>query len=183
MANFSVVNTTNTGQTLTYVTATTYKTAAVIFNSTVSDNPNFTGIVRRGKLYDILVGTAGTPADNYMEYDVVRVAGVTGGTTLGSLSSFSSLASIDMGDSFGCINHIGANSSVETLVTVLNGEMWYVGVNQRASYRWVAAPGSELVWPGISSANSSASGGNGIACRARSGGYTGVTTVNLLFSE
>lgn len=24
---------------------------------------------------------------------------------------------------------------------------FYVGVNQRAKYRWVAAPGSEIVWP------------------------------------
>ena len=28
--------------------------------------------VRRGKIYDILVGTNGTPADNYMEWDVSR---------------------------------------------------------------------------------------------------------------
>src|ERR1700693_4837718 len=98
MPNFAVVNTTNTGQTLTYTTATTYKTAVVTYNTSTNSNPNYTGApsaFRRGKLYDLLVGTAGTPADNYMEYDVVRIGGGVTTSSLGSLSSFSSQLSLD----------------------------------------------------------------------------------------
>jgi hypothetical protein len=188
MPNFAVVNTTNTGQTLVYATATTYKTAIVVYNSSTNSNVNFTGApgaFRRGKLYDILVGTAGTPADNYMEYDIVRGAGGVTTSSLGSVSSFSSGFGLDLADQYGAVNQIGLNSSTETTFGLTAaGEVWYVGVNQRASYRWVAAPGSEIVWPGLSSVlGTSAAGGNGIAGRARSGGYIGVTTMNWLFQE
>ena len=51
----------------------------------------------------------------------------------------------------------------------------YVGVNQRASYRWVAAPGSELVYP--------ASDNNGFVGRARSGGCIDTATFKALVEE
>lgn len=66
------------------------------------------------------------------------------------------------------------NSSVETNLTYTNS-IWNVGVNSRASYRWVAAPGSEFVYPAVSSA--------GLGLRALSGSYTGTATGAVLFSE
>jgi hypothetical protein len=59
-------------------------------------------------------------------------------------------------------------------------QMWYVGVNQRASYRWVAAPGSELVWPAASTA--AAGNYNGLALGAR-GSYANTVTCTTLISE
>ncbi len=182
MPNFTVLNTTTVGggQAQAAVT-TTYKTQVIIFNSSTNANGNFTGApsaFRRGKLYDLLVGTNGTPADNYMEWDVTRVVGGAATSTLGSISSISSNLGLDLADAAGAVNQIAMNSSVETDRTVLT-QIFYVGVNQRASYRWVAAPGSELMWPGVSSASSA----NGVAGRTRSGGYTGTATMNVLFSE
>lgn len=131
---------------------------------------------RRGKIYDILVGTNGTPADNYIEWEVVRA---TIGTTLvwlGSISSVSSGYALDQADT-GFSAFATINTSAQTNV-VANTQVWYVGVNQRASYRWVAAPGSELVYAAVSSGSV-----NGLALESRSGGYTGTATANVFLLE
>lgn len=177
MPNFAVVNTTAAlGGAAQSAITTTYKTQIITFNSSTASGS--VTALRRGRLYDILVGTNGTPADNYMEWDVVRVTGGVTTSTLGSISSLSSLYALDTADNTGAGSQIAINSSVETDRTT-GTEVFYVGVNQRASYRWVAAPGSEIVWP----ANASATPTNGLAGRARSGGYTGTATMNWLFTE
>lgn len=179
MANFSIVNSTamGAGNTQAAVT-TTYKTQIIVGNSTGTTATTGGGMLRRGKLYDILVGTNGTPADNYMEWDVARCTMGASSVLAGGISSLSSNFGLDLADSYGFLAMAGTNSSVETAFTA-GTEIWYVGVNQRASYRWVAAPGSELVYP----AASSATGTNGLLGRTRSGGYTGTATMNWLFQE
>lgn len=181
MANFSIINTTTIGGGAAQgACTTTYKTQISLNNSSTPTNPNYTasGSPRRGKLYDILVGTNGTPADNYMEWDVIRIVGGTAAASLGSVSSISSNFALDPSDNQGHVNIAGINSSVESLFTGLS-QTFYVGVNQRASYRWVAAPGSEIVWPAATSGSSS----NGVAGRVRSGGYTGTATMQWLWQE
>ena len=186
MPNFSIVNTTfavaTAGNSQAAVT-TTYKSQITMGNSTTPTNPNFTGGgLRRGKLYDILVGTNGTPADNYMEWDVERITSGTStfavAITAGGLSSVSSALELDLADAYGAVNGILINSSLETTFSS-GAEVFYVGVNQRASYRWVAAPGSEIVWP----ANTSATGNNGLSGRVRSAAYTGTATMQWLVME
>jgi hypothetical protein len=114
-----------------------------------------------------------------MEWDVIRVTGGTSTHALaGGVSSISSAFCTDMSNPYGSVNLITINTSIETTFTQL-AEVWYVGVNQRASYRWVAAPGSEIVWP----ANASAVASNGVSARVRSGAYTGTATMTLMFSE
>jgi hypothetical protein len=155
--------------------AATYKTLLITAACSAILNPPVAGgMLRRGKLYDILIGTNGTPADNFLEFDVARTT-VQGASAviLGTLSSISSALGLDTADT-GCAAFTMNNSSVETTITT-GAEVWYVGINQRASYRWVAAPGSELVWPATSSA--------GFAVRARSAAYTGTATATLLFQE
>ena len=179
MANFSILNSTGLGAGSSQAAiSTTYKTLCLVGNSTGTTSTTGGGMLRRGKIYDILIGTNGTPADNYMEWDVTRVTMGASSVLAGGLSSVSSGLSIDLADSYGFVAMAGINSSVETAFTA-TVETWYVGVNQRASYRWVAAPGSELVYP----AASSATGSNGMALRTRSGGYTGTATGNILFTE
>lgn len=186
MANFTVVNTSfavaGAGN-IQAACTTTYKSQVTVGNSTTNVNAaNYTGTLKRGRLYDLLVGTNGTPADNYMEWDVCRISAGTSTfaatQTGGGLSSASSGLSLDLADTMGAANGILINSSLETLFSSL-GEVFYVGVNQRASYRWVAAPGSEIVWP----ANTSATGNNGLSGRVRSGAYTGTATMQWLFME
>lgn len=179
MANASIVNSTGLGAGSSQAAmTTTYKTLILVGNSTTSTATTGSGQLRRGKLYDILVGTNGTPADNYMEFDATIVTMGTSSVLAGGVSSVSSNAMLDPADAYGYVAMAGINSSVETAFTAVT-EKWYVGINQRASYRWVAAPGSELVYP----AASSATGSNGYAIRARSGGYTGTATCTLLFQE
>jgi len=180
MANFGLSNSTAAGGGIAaQAITTTYKTLVVVAASTTATGTN-TGL-RRGKMYDVLIGTAGTPADNVMQFDIVRAtyASSTAITTGGvlPLSSFSSTLLMDYADGSPTA-WLSINSSVETYLTSPT-ELWDVGINQRASYRWVAAPGSELVYP----AASSGAGPNALAVRALSPGYTGTATATVLVAE
>lgn len=121
---------------------------------------------RRIKVYDVLIGTNGTPADNFIEWDISRV------TTNSTATSFTPQP-LDPANAAALTTATVNSSTAGTITAVSN--VFYVGVNQRASYRWVAAPGSELVSPATSSA--------GFQLRARSGGYTGTATGTILFQE
>lgn len=159
MSNFAVTNgSTSSGGTQQALT-TTY-VGSIIGLTGANASP------RRGKIYDVLIGTNGTPADNYIEWDISRV------TTNSTATSFTPQA-LDTADAAATTTATVNSSTQGTITTITN--VFYVGVNQRASYRWVAAPGSELVWPATSSA--------GFQLRARSGGYTGTATGTLLFQE
>lgn len=180
MANFSLANSTAIGGgNVQQSMSATYKSLLVSGNSSATTATLGAGSYRRGKLYDILIGTNGVPADNYMEFDVALVTlGTTPSGILNTLvSSLSSNFANDPADTaFNAALQI--NSTAEVGITAAT-EKWYVGINQRASYRWVANPGSELLYP----ANSSATGGNGLTLRCRSGGYTGTATGTVMIQE
>lgn len=180
MANFSVTNTTAIGGgTAQQAAASTYKSLIVTGNSSATSANVGGGAFRRGKMYDILLGTAGTPADNYYEFDVTTITlGTTPTGITGSLiSSLSSTFGLDPADvSF--VSAILINSTAEVGITALT-EKWYLGINQRASYRWVCAPGSEILYP----ANSSATGNNGLSFRGRSAAATVTMTGTVMVSE
>jgi len=97
--------------------AATYKTLISVFAGSTA---------RRGKIYDVLIGTNGTPADNYLEWDVSRM------TADGTGSSVTPNA-LDPADS-AALGTRKANYTVEPTVTAASS-LFYVGVNQRASYR------------------------------------------------
>jgi len=125
-----------------------------------------TGALRRGKVYDLLIGTNGTPADNYLQWDISRM------TAVGTATSVTPQA-LDPAD-VAALGTAANNYTAEPTVTA-NSSLLNVGVNQRASYRWVAAPGSELVFP--------ATANNGLALRTLSGGYTGSATGDYMYEE
>jgi len=150
MANYAVTGT-------QAVTAATYKTIISVVSSAT---------VRRVKWYDVLIGTAGTPADNVLQFDISRI------TAAGTSTAFTE-PPLDPADAAG-LSTCGVNHTVEPTVTA-NSSVFNIGINQRASYRWVAAPGSELVSPATSAA--------GFALRVLSPAYTGVSTGNILFQE
>lgn len=125
-----------------------------------------TASLTNAKIYDALFGTNGTPADNYMEYDISRQTAVGTATVV-------TANPLDPGNrAAGTIAE--ANYTAEGTITAASSVL-YIGVNQRASYRWVAAPGSELIIPATDEA--------GFAFRARSGGYTGTATCTLMHEE
>lgn len=96
----------------------------------------------RGRLYDIIVGSDATPADNAWEWNLRRFASNNGtGTavTPNPLDPADGAAEID-----GTMAH-----STEPSITA-NSELLQVAQNQRATFRWVAAPGGEIVVPATS---------------------------------
>jgi hypothetical protein len=180
MANYAISNSTSNGFGSSQAAVSgTYKTLCAVGASTQANVTQGSGL-RRGKLYDILIGTNGTPADNYMEFIVQRATLLTSGSAwTGSLSSASSGFALDTADP-NMAGFSAANSSNEGQVSLASlPSPWYVGINQRASYRWVAAPGSEILYPAVSSAT----GQNGLVLQTRSGGYTGTATGNVLLQE
>jgi len=158
MANFSATNGSSAGAGTQQALTTSYVGALLGLNGP-------TTTPRRGKIFDVLIGTNGTPADNYVEWDISRV-------TTSSTATIITPLPLDSADA-AATTVVTANSSTMGTISVQN--IFYVGVNQRASYRWVAAPGSELVWPATSS--------NGFQLRARSGGYTGTATGTWMWQE
>ncbi len=157
MSNFALTNASTTNGTQQAI-STTFKSLLECAGATSAP--------RRGKIYDILIGTNGTPADNYMTWDVSRITTTsTGSTTTANV--------LDPADA-AILAQTVVNSTTEPTVTA-DSALFSVGVNQRASYRWVAAPGSELVWPATSCA--------GFTLRALSGGYTGTATAEIMAQE
>ena len=157
MANYTATNGSTASAGTQQATATAY--AGALLGLTTATT------LRRGKIYDLLIGTNGTPADNFMEWDISRV-------TAASTATVVTPQPLDSADQ-AAIAIASANSSTHGTISIQN--IFYVGVNQRASYRWVAAPGSELVWPATSS--------NGFQLRQRSGGYTGTATGTWMWQE
>ena len=76
MSNYSVTNSTLGGTGTQQAMTTTYKTLCCAYASTTGT----TALVRRGKVYDLLVGTNGTPADNYVEWSVGRLTAPSTGS-------------------------------------------------------------------------------------------------------
>ena len=157
MANYSI-NNNNAASPAQQNLTSTYKTLVGVASTS--------GSLRRGKLYDFMFGTNGTPADNYMEFDVSQQTAAGTGTA-------STPQPLDPADVAALTTGI-INCTAEPTVTA-SSSRFYLGINQRASYRWVAAPGSEIVWPSTAA--------NGLVGRARSGGYTGTATSEFLFQE
>lgn len=182
MPKFAVTNSTAMGGgAVQQAITTTYKSLITVGNSTAVPNTIGAGLLKRGKIYDIMIGTAGTPVDNVLEYDVARInLGTTAAAVTLGISSLSSNFALDPGDNNNALNWIAINSTSEGGITALT-EAWYMGMNQRASYRWVAATGSELIWPAASSGAGTVF--NGMSLRSRSPLYTGVTAATILFSE
>lgn len=158
MAKYAITNGSTTGGGTQQNTTTTY-VGSLIGLTGANAAP------RRIKIYDVLIGTNGTPADNFIEWDISRV-------TTNSTATSVTPPALDPADATS-LTTTTINSSTFGTISVPN--LFYVGVNQRASYRWVAAPGGELVSPATSSA--------GFQLRVRSGGYTGTATGTIHFEE
>lgn len=186
MANYGVTNSTGGGPagSAQLTASTSYQPLLVVSAASSTQNggspPSVYGL-SRGRIYDILVGTNGTPADSYVEYDCIRTTWDTTRAYTGAVSSVSSAYALDGADAgFRAAVTMNASQGSSAAYSLL-AEIWYVGVNQRASYRWVAAPGSELVWPANSSATT-AIPGNALALRMR-GTLTTTVTGSIMFSE
>lgn len=119
---------------------------------------------KRVFVYDFMLGTSGTPDDQAIQWFVERCT--TAGTGTGV--SESPLDSADGTASATAFENFTAEPTAGSLLIKL-------GVNQRATYRWVAAPRSELVVPATAS--------NGIVWSPQNATYTGNAEVVAFWSE
>lgn len=92
----------------------------------------------RPKLYDVLVGCAVTPADEATNFVVQRY------TAAGTATSVTPQG-LDPGDP-AALASAGSNHSGEPTYTSA-AILLTIPLNQRATFRWVASPGGELVMP------------------------------------
>lgn len=103
---------------------------------------------RRAKIYDLMFGSEATPADNAFLWQVQRC------TTAGTSTAVTP-APLDPADAV-ALDDTGSNHTVDPTLTA-GAFLMTVPLNQRATFRWVAAPGGEIVIP--------ATANNGVALR------------------
>jgi hypothetical protein len=114
---------------------------------------------RRGKLYDFMFGSEATPADNAFLWQIQRctTAGTSTSVTPQPLDPADAATEMDAGE-----NH--------TITPTLTAGAILLSIpqNQRATMRWVANPGGELVFPATAS--------NGLAIETpTAGGLVAIT--------
>lgn len=95
----------------------------------------------RGRIYDILVGSDATPADVATEFTLIR------GTVSGTGSALDEVA-LDPADPAALLSGEGGTFTGQTKTA--NSAMMNLALNQRATFRWVAAPEGEIVVPATS---------------------------------
>jgi hypothetical protein len=147
MARYAIsTNTAGTPQAM----STSYKTLIALTAATGATT------LRQAFVYDAMMGVYDTPADNVMSWKIDRQTSVGTGTAAAG-------APLMANDAAGLITET-VNFTIEGIVTAAT-QLMEIPVNSRASYRWVAAPGGELVVP--------ATDVTGLGLRAKSAAYTG----------
>ena len=121
----------------------------------------------RPKLYDLVVACGATPADLATIFHLERFTAV--GT---EGSGFTPLA-LDPGDPASLADYGVAHSAEPTYTA--SEILMKLSMNQRATIRWVAAPGGELVAP--------ASANNGIGLQSQSSGGTAQHEATMYHEE
>lgn len=121
---------------------------------------------QRPRIYDFVISQSGTPADNAIGWRVRRH------TATGAYTGVDS-TQLDPADGGAAATGF-ENATAEPTYTA-GTELWDNYINERASYRWVAAPGGDLVIPSTAS--------NGIGFEVISTTYTGAAEVTVHFEE
>lgn len=122
----------------------------------------------RPKVYDIIIGSDDTPADQANQFAVQRnTTNGTGGTSvtpepLDPLTAAASSTSTR-----------GTYTTDPTITA--STELLLIPLNQRATFRWVAAPGSELI--------AIATASNGVIIEVQTATGTPGIEATMLFSE
>jgi hypothetical protein len=113
---------------------------------------------RRGMLYDLMIGSEATPADNPFLWQVQRctTAGTSTGVTPTALDPADAATESDAGE----------NHTITPTLTA-GAILLSIPLNQRATFRWVAQPGCELIYPATAS--------NGLAIETPTCGLVAVT--------
>lgn len=120
----------------------------------------------RGRIYDIIIGSDQAPADIATKFRLIR------GTVLGTGTPFTPTA-LDPGDPAALLS--AQQGTFTTQTKTANSQMLEVALNQRATFRWVAVPDSEIVVP--------ANATNFVAVESVSSGGTPTISATVLWQE
>ena len=120
----------------------------------------------RGRIYDLLFGHGAAPADTVIRWEVPR-----------STTSATGAAAIENGlDPDAPAADLLAEEEITVGPTVTaDSQLLDFDLNQRATFRWVAAPGGELVVP--------AAAAEAIFFNASSASYAGIARVTAHWEE
>jgi hypothetical protein len=121
--------------------------------------------MRRVKLYDLIFGSEAAPADNVFKVLVKRTTTANTGTSV-------TPRPLDPADAAAvtlALENLSAEGTSSDEVTPA------FPLNQRATFRWVAAPGSEIVVP--------ATANNGLVVSTPVAAGTPAATCGLMFEE
>lgn len=99
---------------------------------------------RRAEIYDLIFGSEATPADQVFLWEVNRSTTVPTGTGV-------TPATLDPADTIASTIQAFENLTVQGTNTA-GAVVLAVPLNQRATFRWVAAPGSNLMIPATTNA-------------------------------
>lgn len=127
--------------------------------------------LRRAWIYEFGVGASGVPNATDCEIAWTLIKQTTAGTG-GVALTVNALDQADAAAATVCLGSLTAEpTGAET------GIVWTLGANQRASYRWVVAPGGpgEIVIPATNLA--------GYGIRAKSSNYASTVNVSMLIRE
>ncbi len=115
-----------------------FSKATTAADAMIWDLSAVTATLRRAKIYDIVIGSS-TTADNAAEFACKRTTD-TGGTPV-------AFTPVPLDPADGASGMTFHESWATDAVDTANSEMLSFGLNNRATMRWVAAPGGELTVP------------------------------------
>lgn len=98
----------------------------------------------RGRLYDVMFGSDGTPADNALRYRLSK------STAVGTEGAGVVPVANDSGDPAALYDGAETHSAEPTYTSAT--EYLDIPLNQRATFRWVAAPDGEFIAPATANA-------------------------------
>ena len=101
--------------------------------------------VHRNIIYDIVIANVGSPADLVTLHTIQRITNPNAANCTAVTPSLLDLA--DRAAQSAC----GENHTAEPTYTS-NQELMEIPLNHRATFRWVAAPGGELITPATNNA-------------------------------
>jgi hypothetical protein len=99
---------------------------------------------RRLKVYEIIVASDATPGDEASKFSLMRT------TARGTQSTTVAPNALDP-EAPASIATLDTTWSVDPTITALS-QLLQFAVNQRATFRWVAVPGSEIIVPAVAGA-------------------------------
>lgn len=117
-------------------------------------------------VYDLLIGSSASPADNAILWSMQRFTASGTGTSV-------TPQALDSGDPASTSSSQKAHTVDPTYTA--NAVVWYTALNQRATHRWVADPDGAIVCP--------ATANNGVGLFPSHASFTGNADATIHFGE